>query len=378
VFFVSGYTRPSNERSIYNLSYPVKGVPLSYDDEKQATVPAFVFPPVSTMTNLYESRFVSWPSSKRARDAMNELSSSRIDKWGPVYKMPANIQADDILEPRWIEDSSHPVQSLGLACIVCPEKNGTEPFPQWHCSSFDTGNITEFYLPIELLSVGGAGIEVRMPSSRSFETIAACAFHLNFSTPSGADVVVSSRVFFVADGSSMRDEQHRFNLTQVSGAPTGLHRGVLSESKSTDFYSSFGSSHNLAGEKKLSPGAIAGVALGSIFGSILVFWLCKRCNRKARKKDRPSSAERDAAARGEAGVYLAPRLRGERAASTSSPRLGARASQDRVEVTRAEDNAGEIVAKPPPAYHEVVTDQHHMVAQCQIVQNVQPVPTDRR
>jgi hypothetical protein len=98
------------------------------------------------------------------------------------------------------------LKSLGLACIVCPEKNGTAVSPPSHCDKFDGRKVTEFYLPIEFFSPGGDGMEVRMPSSRSFEAVATCAFHLNFATPSSADVVVSSQVFFVADGSLVRKE----------------------------------------------------------------------------------------------------------------------------------------------------------------------------
>jgi hypothetical protein len=189
VFFVWGYERANSRHYIYNLSNS-EGVPFIQDDEKEAEVPAFVFPPASAMKASYGSGFLSWPSSMRMNEAMRKLWIYSTDEQEAVFQMPANIQADDVLELRWIEHSSRPATSLGLACILCPEKNGTAVSPPSHCDKFDGRKVTEFYLPIELLSPGGAGMEVRMPSSRSFEAVAACAFHLDFSTPSSADVVV--------------------------------------------------------------------------------------------------------------------------------------------------------------------------------------------
>jgi hypothetical protein len=358
VFFVSTFTGTSSLRSVYNLSNS-GGVPFRQTDKEQADVPAFVFPPASTLTNLYESESSSWPSSKRIKDAMKQMSYDGRNGLGPVFQMPANIQAEDILEPRWIEHPTQPVKSLGLACIMCPEKNGTERYPEWHCNGF-TGNrarkVIEFYLPIEFHSPGGAGVEIRMPSSRSSETVAACAFHLGFSTPSGAEVVVSSRVFFVADGSSMHREQHRFGLTQVSGAPTGIYRDVLSDSKSTDFYSSFGSSR---ASRKLSPGAIAGIVLGSIAICVLALWLWKCWRRKTkkmkmRKCSGPPQAERNTVARSEADVYLPLHTRGKSGASTSLLQSGTRPNTDTMGVAHRESSTEGSVPEPPPAYHKVV------------------------
>jgi hypothetical protein len=356
VFFVWGYARVNDRHHIHNLSNS-EGVPFIQDDEEQADVPAFVFPPASAMKASYGNGFLSWPSSQRINEAMRKPWIYSRDEQEPVFQMPANIQADDVLEPRWIEHSSRPVKSLGLACIVCPEKNGTAISPPSHCDKFDGRKVTEFYLPIELLSPGGAGMEVRMPSSRSFEAVAACAFHLNFSIPSSADVVVSSQVFFVADGSLVRKEQHRFNLTQIAGAPTGMYRDDLSDGKSTDFYSSFGSASR--GSRKLTPGAIAGIVLGSISSCILTLWLWKCWRRKTEKTEMgnrvgPSRAERNAAAHSEADIYLALQPRGEREVATSLPQSGTRAHADPIRVANGERITEETFAEPPPAYHEVV------------------------
>jgi hypothetical protein len=360
VFFVSTFTGISSLRSVYNVSNS-GGVPFRQADEEQADVPAFVFPPAGALTNLYETESLSWPSSKRIQDAMGEMRYEGRDGVGPVFQMPANIQADDILEPRWIEHPNHPAKSLGLACIMCPEKNGTRLHREQHCTSFrgsKARKLTEFYLPIEFHSPGGAGVEVRMPSSRSSETVAACAFHLGFSTPSGAEVVVSSRVFFVADGASMRREQHRFNLTRISGAPTGMNRGVLSDSTSTDFYSRFGSNH---GSRKLSPGAIAGIVLGSIAICVLALLLWKCWRRKAKKmkmgnSSAPSQTERDAVLRSEADVHLPLQPRGKSGASTSLLQLGTRPNTDTMGVAHTESRTEESVPEPPPAYYKVVNN----------------------
>jgi hypothetical protein len=155
IFFVSGNLRPTSERFIHNLSYP-NGVPLHHDYEEQAAVPSFAFPPARQMTKLRRQnglsthQLLSWPSSKRVKQGITELNYYTMDE--PVFHTPANIQADDILEPRWIEHSSQPAKSLGLACIVCPEKNGTRSSAKWHCDNFVSRNMIEFYLPIEFHS----------------------------------------------------------------------------------------------------------------------------------------------------------------------------------------------------------------------------------
>jgi hypothetical protein len=356
VFFVLG-SHIDEQHYIHNISKP-GGVPFSQDDEEQATFPAFVFPSTGVIGNLSESEFLSWPSSKRVENVMREFNVYSIYGREPVIQTPTNIQADDVLEPRWIEHSSYPVKSLGLACIVCPEKNGTARYSRWHCDYFNGPKVTEFYLPIQLLSPGGAGIEVRIPSSRHSETIAACAFHLNFSTPSGTEVVISSRVFFVADGSSMRKEQHRFNLTQVLGVPTGIYPDNLPDSKSTDFYSSFATSR---GSRKLGPGTIVGVVFGSVSSCALALWLWRCWRRKAKMTKMgnqvgPPQAEPNTVVRSEADVHIALQPRGEREMSTSLPQSGTLAHADPICVANGERMTEETFAEPPPAYHKVVNN----------------------
>jgi hypothetical protein len=152
-------------------------------------------------------------------------------------------------------------------------------------------------------------------------------------------------------------EQHCFNLTEIAGVPTGIYRDNLSDGKSTDFYSSFGSASR--GLRKLTPGAIAGIVLGSISSCILAFWLWKCWRRKTEKTKMgnrvgPSQAERDAVARSEADVYLVLQSGGEREVSTSLPRSGTRGNADLIGVAHREDSTEEIIAELPPAYHEVV------------------------
>jgi hypothetical protein len=377
IFFVLGLS--ANNPLIYNLTY-ADGTPIDPDDKKES-VPAFVFPPTGKLSSSGTYGSFSKPSSYLLSDALPRSESLKEDESKSLFNMSMEIRADDLLEPRWIEDPRQPVTSLGLSCLACPNSGSypSQDDPVKLCNTFRGSSVKEFYKPIHFSSPGGEGLSVRMPFSQPTYTISACAFHLNYSTATGGKGVITSRVFFVSDSNIGREEQFLFNITNVEGSSTGTRREDLShDDESLAIYRKPGSKS----KDGLSSGATASIVIACIVGLVAI-WLLWRCyNRKVTRKGAQDQAGLSRAERGTSShrvgeAYAAPRLRSEAASSTPTRHNRTRPRHDQIEMSSREGAGAtgeQAIAKPPPAYHEVVTDQERMLAQYEIAHNSQPPP----
>ncbi|KAF2125411.1 hypothetical protein P153DRAFT_360391 [Dothidotthia symphoricarpi CBS 119687] len=278
----------------------------------------------------------------------------------------AGITANDIVEVSWTEpeDTNNAVSGIAIDCISCPQDSTKLVGEQrWQaCDNFTTQVDT---ISRQLSGYqNGSRITLKIPEyngnsyqphdkrrSEDLLVISVCSFFLV--NADNDQRVNRSQIFMVHNKPRWGklyyedDTVYRYNETFPWGVADGDESGVMDTPTQPSDNDTNNNTNNNEGtehlkEKGMSVGTKVGIIMAVLVGASALFYM-----------------------------FFHYRAWKQRTATPMAAPLPPPQDPDEEDVTHVNTTA---VAKPPPAYNEVVTDQERVQAQYQIQHTDTPVP----